>query len=124
MKFQLLGRSYVAMVALMFSVEVTQANGLTVGDAYARGSADGLVWTIGTKAIEMTVDGRGGAFRMVSLLNKACEPPLEYVDAKSAAVALCIGIGGQERQPMDAAIRLPRERSRPVGGRPFSWTWC
>ena len=47
------------------------ASEVTVGDAYARGAADGLVWTIGTKSVQMTFDGRGGMFRLVSFLKMA-----------------------------------------------------
>ena len=103
-----------------------------VGDAYARGSDDGLTWTIGTKSVQMTFDGREGVFRLVSFLNKSCEPPLEYVDAENGGSALCTGLGelGKKptaqtgcrgRQSMDAksgrrATGLPR-----AGGRPSNW---
>ena len=69
-----------------------------VADAHARGSDGGFVWTIGTKSIQMTFDGRGGLFRLVSFLNKSCEPPLEYVDPKTAA------------RPLRSTRRLPPNR--------------
>lgn len=77
--------SFVLIVVAVISVRFAVANEITVGDAYARDSDAGQVWTIGTKSIEMTIDTRGGNLRMTSLLNKTCQPPFENVDAKTAA---------------------------------------
>ncbi len=73
-----------------------------VADAYARGSDGGFVWKIGTKSIQMTFDGRGGAFRLVSFLNKSCDPPLEYVEAKTAAAPFALDSEGFTKKPTDA----------------------
>ena len=86
MKFRFLIRQYVVVAALAISIGIAAANELTISDAYARSQDEGLVWTIGTKSIEMTFDGQEGVFRLVSFLNKSCGPPvpggtpLEYVD--------------------------------------------
>ena len=91
MKFRFLTRPYVVMIAaLAISLGIAEANELTIGDAYARGSDESLRWTIGTKLIEMTFDGQEGMFRLVSFLNKSCEPPLEYVDVKTAAAPFAL----------------------------------
>ena len=60
------------------------------GDAFARGSADGLTWTVSTKLVEMTFDGSNGGFRLVSFLNKQTDPAVEYVDPNRRH-ALCFG---------------------------------
>lgn len=83
MKFRYLIRQYVVVAALAISIGIAEANELTIGDAYARSRDESLLWTIGTKSIEMTFDGREGMFRLISFLNKSCEPPLEYVDAQT-----------------------------------------
>ena len=64
------------------------------GDAYARGGADGLTWTIGTKLVEMTFDGSNGGFRLVSFLNKQTDPAVEYVDPKSPAAPFVLNFEG------------------------------
>ena len=114
MKFRFVIRSCATMVALMVSVGVAKANELTVGDAYARDNADGQVWTIGTKSVEMTLDGQDGTFRLVSFLNKSCEPPLEYVDAKSAAAPFVLDAEADSRW----ALKSGAARKVASGGRP------
>ena len=57
---------------------------LTVGDAYVRGSEDGQTWTIGTRAVQMDFECRGGKFRWTSFQNRLVDPPREYVDMKTA----------------------------------------
>ena len=99
-----------------------------VGDAYARGSDGGFVWTIGTKSIQMTFDGRGGVFRLVSFLNKSCDPPLEYVDAKTAAAPFALDsesfgkkrTGAKPAAEADSQWTLKTGAARQVasGGRP------
>lgn len=84
MKLRALLQLCAAAIVLTISAGVAEANELTVGDAYARSSDDGLTWTIGSKSTQMTFDGRGDEFRLVSFLNKSCKPPLEYVDVKAA----------------------------------------
>ena len=85
MKFRFLIQPYVVIVALTISAASADAHELTVGDAYAKGSDESLLWAIGTKSIEMTFDARESMFRLTSYLNKSCEPLLEYVDVKTAA---------------------------------------
>ena len=63
------------------------------GDAYARRSADGLTWTVGTKLVQMTFDCSNDGFRLVSFLNKQFDPAIEYVDPKVAGSALSSGFG-------------------------------
>ena len=93
-----------------------------VADAHARGSDGGFVWTIGTKSIQMTFDGRGGLFRLVSFLNKSCEPPLEYVDPKTAAAPFTLDSetaakpGAQADGPW--TLRAAAAREAASGGRP------
>ena len=74
-----------ALTAAASSNEADTNGNAQVADAFARGSDSGFVWTVGTKSIQMTFDDRGGVFRLVSFLNKSCEPPVEYVDPKTAA---------------------------------------
>ncbi|MFA6241784.1 MAG: hypothetical protein WC655_12700 [Candidatus Hydrogenedentales bacterium] len=90
MKFRFSIRFSVVVAAIALSAGTAGASELTVGDAYARDSGEGLVWTIGTKAIEITFDGRDSMFRLVSFVNKTCEPPLEYVEANTAAAPFAL----------------------------------
>ncbi len=93
-----------------------------VADAYARGSDGGFVWTIGTKLIQMTFDGRGGAFRLVGFLNKACEPPLEYVDPKTAAAPFVLDSNSPAKPDTEAdgpwTLGAGSARHVSSGGRP------
>ena len=99
-----------------------------VGDAFAHSSDGGFVWTIGTKSIQMTFDGRGGVFRLVGLLNKSCDPPLEYVDVKTAAAPFALDsdsfgkkrTGGQSAAEADGqwALKAAAARQAASGGRP------
>jgi len=57
---------------------------LRVGDAYVRASGDGQRWTVGTKAVEVALECRGGRFRLVSFKNKLTTPKSEYVAAAAA----------------------------------------
>jgi hypothetical protein len=93
-----------------------------VADAYARGSDGGFVWTIGTKLIQMTFDGRGGVFRLVGFLNKSCEPPLEYVDPKTAAAPFVLGSNSPAKPDAEAdgpwRLKAAAAREAASGGRP------
>ena len=99
-----------------------------VGDAFARSSDDGLTWTIGTKSVQMTLDCREGAFRLVSFWNKSCEPPLEYVNAKMAAAPLRMDSDSVGRKSTGAktaaaadsqwALKAVAARQAASGGRP------
>ncbi|MCL5098609.1 MAG: hypothetical protein M1608_13985, partial [Candidatus Omnitrophica bacterium] len=71
-------------LGLLMAFQTAKAE-IQVGDAYARGSADGQNWVIGTKSIEMTFACQGDRFRLTSYRNKLYDPPIEYVDAKAAA---------------------------------------
>jgi hypothetical protein len=116
----LAGLSVFAAVASSNEAD-TQGNA-QVADAYARGSDGGLVWTIGAKSIEMTFDGRGGVFRLVSFVNKACEPPLEYVDAKTAAAPFALASESPAKPAAESdnawTLKTGAVRQVATGGRP------
>jgi hypothetical protein len=107
------GWSALATVAL--AEEINPKTEAKVGDAYAR-SDDGLLWTIGTKSVEMTFDGRGGTFRLDSFLNKTCEPALEYVDAKTAAAPFTLDTAAKNDSQWTLKTAAARQVSS--GGRP------
>ena len=120
---------FCAVIAILtVSAGTADANELTIGDAYARGSDESLLWTIGTKSIEMTFDGREGVFRLASFLNKSCEPPFEYVDVKTAAAPFALDSESLEGQTSDAkpaanadsqwALKAGVARQVGSGGRP------
>ncbi len=99
-----------------------------VGDAFARSSDDGVTWTIGTKSVQMAWDCREGVFRLVSFLNKSCEPPLEYVDAKTAAAPFALDSDSFGKKPTGAksvaeadsqwALKAAAAHQAASGGRP------
>lgn len=70
---------------LALSVRGAEPKDAVVGDAYVQGSADGQKWAVGTGAVELVLDGRGGQFRVVSLKNKLTAPVYEYIPAQEAA---------------------------------------
>jgi hypothetical protein len=86
----------------------------TAGDAYARRGTDGLKWTIGTKSIRMTFDGSEGGFRLVSFSNKRFDPPLEYVDPKSASAPFLLDSEADGKWILKSGVA----RQVASGGRP------
>jgi len=76
---------FVSMLSACAWVSLSRAAEVNVGDACARGSADQSQWSIGTEAIGMTLECRGGQFRLVSFQNKLTSPPQEYVMAEVAS---------------------------------------
>ncbi len=122
MKYRFLIRLSAAIVVVPISAGLVKANERTVADAYARGSANGLTWTIGTKSVQMTFDGRGGEFRLTSFLNKSCEPPLEYVEAKTAAAPFSLDSENPAKPAAEAdsqwTLKNGSVRQVPSGGRP------
>ena len=90
MNFRFVSMLCTAITGLNILVGTVGATEVVIGDSYARGGDNGLVWTIGTKSIEMTFDGHDGVFRLVSFLNKSCESPLQYVDEKTAAATFTL----------------------------------
>ena len=85
------------------------------GDAYARDSADGLVWTVGTKSAPNDVRlPRKHVFRLVSFLNKSCDPALESVDANSAVAPFALDLESLAAKPARTPSRPP---SRTTNGR-------
>ena len=121
-----------AGLSALASVALADGNGTKaearVGDAFARSSDDGLTWTLGTKSVQMTFDCREGMFRLVSFLNNSCEPPLEYVDAKTAAAPFALDsdsfgtkpTGGQSAAEADSqwALKAAAAQQATSGGRP------
>jgi len=117
-----------ALTAAASSNDADRKGDAQVADAYARGSGGGLVWTIGTKSIEMTFDGRNGSFRLVSFSNKSCDPPLEYVDPKTAAAPFALDSESFGRKPAGApsaaqadsrwTLKAATARQATSGGRP------
>ena len=99
-----------------------------VGDAFARSSDDGVTWTIGTKSVQMAWDCREGVFRLVSFLNRSFEPPLEYVDAKTAAAPFALDSDSFGKKPTGAksvaeadsqwALKAAAAHQAASGGRP------
>jgi malectin (di-glucose binding ER protein) len=116
MKLRLPVHLCLMLVAVTVSAGLAEANELTFGDAYARGSNEDLVWTIGTESVEMTFDGREGVFRLVSFLNKTCEPPLEYVDAKTAAAPFALDSTAEANSQW--TLKTGTARQVTSGGRP------
>jgi hypothetical protein len=110
------------LTAAASSDEADAKGDAQVADAYARSSDGGFVWTIGTKSVEMTFDGRGGSLRLVSFLNKACQPPLEYVDPKTTAAPFSLDANSAVKPAADAdgqwALRTGSARQVSSGGRP------
>lgn len=58
---------------------------IRVGDAFVRSCPENTKWTIGTKAVEMTFDVKGGLFRLVGFRNKLTKQPQDY-SAKITAI--------------------------------------
>jgi hypothetical protein len=108
------GRPFVAWpVGVPVATEKAGATEAIVSDAYVRSSADGMLWNIGTNAVQMTVDGRDGNFRLAGFLNKACEPALEYVDSRAAAAPLALNSAGPAGKSKEA---------KPVSSTDSRWT--
>jgi hypothetical protein len=60
------------------------------GDAYARGSNG--KWTIGTSAVQMTFEVRGGKLLLSNFTNKLTKPAREYISEKDALNPLGVGV--------------------------------
>ncbi len=122
MSFRLVSVLCSVMAAIGISVGVAGTTEVIVGDAYANGSTDGLVWNIGTSAVQMTFACRGGVFRLVSFLNKSCEPSLEYVDPKVAAAPFSLDSKSPGKPAAEAdgqwTLETGSAREVPSGGRP------
>jgi hypothetical protein len=94
------------------------------GDAYARRSADGLTWTIGTKTVQMTFDCKNDRFHLVSFLNKQFDPAMEYVDPKAPAAPFSLDSENLAKGPADSGsdakwtLKTGDVRQIASGGRP------
>lgn len=110
----------VAVALFVANAAYVTAAEAVVRDAYVRGSQNGQTWTIGTERIEMTFDGRNDQFRLVRFANKACKPPVEYVDEKTAAAPFSLNIDRFGKNVADNRWRLTGGTARQVvtGGRP------
>ncbi|MBI2842942.1 MAG: hypothetical protein HYX78_06035 [Armatimonadetes bacterium] len=62
---------------------VVASSSVQVGDAYARGSADGLRWTIGTGAVQLAFESKDGQLRLAGYQNKLCSPAREYLTGQA-----------------------------------------
>ena len=58
-----------------------------------RSADNGTRWSIGTAAVELTFEGRGGLFKLASFRNKLCAPPVEYVDAPATSAPFSLTSG-------------------------------
>ena len=53
---------------------------VSVGDAFARGSEDGLRWSVGTAAVRMAFDCREGKLQLAELQNTLTDTPCDYAE--------------------------------------------
>ena len=122
MNFRFVSMLCTAITGLNILVGTVGATEVVIGDSYARGGDNGLVWTIGTKSIEMTFDGHDGVFRLVSFLNKSCESPLQYVNEKTAAAPFVLDaesfIKGAAEDASQWMLKTGDVRQVATGGRP------
>ena len=81
---------FAAVMFLGTAASAAGETGVRVGDAYARASADGRQWTIGTAAVELVLQCAEERFRLVSYQNKLVSPPQEYVDPGMAAAPFAL----------------------------------
>ena len=82
--------TFAAVMFLRAAASTAGEAGVRVGDAYARVSADGRQWTIGTAAVELVLQCAEGRFRLVSYQNRLVNPPREYVDPSRAAAPFAL----------------------------------
>jgi len=82
-----------------------------VGDAYVRCSDDGQRWSIGTRGVEMAFEAHDGRFRTIGFQNKLVNPPLEYVDAKTASSPFLTS-----SQPVDEKYTIESLWAKPLVG--------
>lgn len=86
-----------------------------VGDAFVRGSEDGLTWVVGTGAIELTYSAKGGLFALVGFRNKLTSPPTEYIPKGCAAAPVTIAAAGDRPWVLtDAAATRTSAGGQPV----------
>lgn len=85
-----------------------------IGDAFARGTAGGVVWTIGTGAVEMTYEFRDGALTLTSFRNKLAKPAREYVSREAAASPFVVHSKYGRWTVENAAARRSTVGGRPV----------
>ena len=80
-------------LALMLCGNVSSAvpTGASVGDAYFRTVIGGQKWAIGTQAVEMVLQCKGGKLQISSLKNKLMQPVREYVPRDGAVDLMMIG---------------------------------
>ena len=92
-KRNLLSAIWMAALYGCLTIGPARAAGASAGDAYVHSSANGRRWTIGTKTVQMVLDGSEGALRLTSFQNKLADPPLEYVDPRDAAAPISLASG-------------------------------
>ena len=82
---------YVAAILILLAACCGVAGGdtpgrqVTVGDAFARGSADGRRWRIGTKAVSVVLECGAAGLRLSSLQSHLADKPHEYLDTGQPA---------------------------------------
>jgi len=74
---------WILIVAATASAACAEAAVVRVDDAFAKGSADGQTWTIGTDTIEATYECRDGRLRQTRFVNRLTKPDRDYVSATS-----------------------------------------
>ena len=68
-------------IGVAWALAVFNAAGdVVMDDAFIRSDAEGKSWTIGTRAIELTLECRAEGLRTVSFKNKLTDPSCEYVN--------------------------------------------
>lgn len=63
---------------------------VSVGDAFARGSEDGLRWSVGTAAVRMAFDCRDGRLQLAELQNTLTDTPCDYAEPGALSPPLAL----------------------------------
>jgi len=77
------------------------SSNIQVDDAYARGSADGTEWTIGTKAVQLVFQAKNGQFRLISFENRTRPTPVQYLTPRTAVAPFVLD---QLKLPIDGQL--------------------
>ena len=78
---------------MMFRLDATTANEITVGDAYVRTEVGGTRWRIGSQGIEQVLECSNGQLLLTSYKNKLTQPVTEYIAPATACAPFGLDIG-------------------------------
>ena len=78
------------ILILWIGVRAPGAADVKVDDAFTRTEAGGNSWTIGTGAIQWTLENKDGQLRLVSYQNKLVSPAREYINPSEAAAPFAL----------------------------------